>query len=134
MKTLKVIIVLIGFMFSFNNEIFAVECDYMKFMGKYKEMMMGERSRSGLLKDVAKIEELVSYSVCGDPIKTHYETMKKSLKAIVNLQKYENKLVKGIDIPPPNPCDQVDSTLPSLENEEVIQYSFAINCNMPVTY
>ena len=43
--------------------------------------------------------------------------MKKGLKAIVNLQKYENKLVKGIDIPPPNPCDQVDSTLPSLENE-----------------
>ena len=31
MKTLKVIIVLIGFMFSFNNEIFAVECNITKF-------------------------------------------------------------------------------------------------------
>ena len=116
MKTLKVIIVLIGFMFSFNNQIFAIDCDFAKYVVKLKEMMATERSRSGLLKDVAIIEEFVSYSVCGDPIKTHYETMKKGLKAIVNLQKYENKLVKGIDIPPPNPCDQVDSTLPSLEN------------------
>ena len=117
MKTLQVIIVFIGFLLSFNNQIFAIECDFAKYVVKLKEMVATERSSSGLLKDVAIIEEFVSYSVCGDPIKTHYETMKKSLNAIVNLQKYENKLVKGIDIPPPNPCDQVDSTLPSLENE-----------------
>ena len=52
MKTLKVIIVLIGFMFSFNNQIFAIECDITKFSGLLKEVAGTQ------FKDEAKLEEL----------------------------------------------------------------------------
>ena len=56
MKTLKVIIVLIGFMFSFNNQIFAIECDITKFSGLLKEVAGTQ------FKEEAKLEELASYS------------------------------------------------------------------------
>ncbi len=91
MKTLKVIIVLIGFMFSFNNQIFAIECydapgasrNMTKFTGIIREAAATQ------FKDEAKLEELASYSVCGGPIKTVYEKMKAGLKALVDLEKYE---------------------------------------------
>ena len=85
MKTLKVIIVLIGFMFSFNNQIFAIECDITKFSGLLKEVAATK------FKDEAKLEELASYSVCGAPVKTIYEKIKTSWKALVDLEKYEKK-------------------------------------------
>ena len=55
MKTLQVIIVIIGLLLSFNNQIFAIECDFAKYVVKLKEMVATERSSSGLLKDVAII-------------------------------------------------------------------------------
>ena len=85
MKTLKVIIVLIGFMFSFNNQIFAIECDITKFSGIIREVAKTQ------FKDEAKLEELASYSVCGTPIKTSYEAIKKGWKTLVDLEKYEKQ-------------------------------------------
>ena len=85
MKTLKITIVLIGFMFSFNNQIFAIECDITKFTGIIKEVAVTQ------FKDEAKLEELAGYSVCGAPVKTIYEKIKTSWKALVDLEKYEKK-------------------------------------------
>ena len=85
MKTLKVIIVLIGFMFSFNNQIFAIECDITKFSGLLKEVAATQ------FKDEAKLEELASYSVCPAPVKTTYEAIKKGWKTLVDLEKYEKQ-------------------------------------------
>ena len=85
MKTLKVIIVLIGFMFSFNNQIFAIECDITKFGGLLKEVAATQ------FKDEAKLEELASYSLCPAPVKTTYEAIKKGWKALVDLEKYEKQ-------------------------------------------
>ena len=93
MKTLKVIIVLIGFMFSFNNQIFAIECydapgasrNMTKFTGIIREAAATQ------FKDEAKLEELASYSVCGTPIKTSYEAIKKGWKTLVDLEKYEKQ-------------------------------------------
>ena len=85
MTTLKITIVLIGFLLSFNNQIFAVECDITKFSGLLKEVAARK------FKDEAKLEELASYSVCGAPVKTTYEAIKKGWKALVDLEKYEKK-------------------------------------------
>ena len=74
MKTLKVIIVLIGFMFSFNNQIFAIECDVSKFQKKVGELVAKQWT------DETKREEVARYSVCGDPIKSQYENIKKIAK------------------------------------------------------
>ena len=58
MKTLQVIIVLIGFMFSFNNQIFAIECDVTKFFQKVSELVQTQWADETLREEVAR------YSVC----------------------------------------------------------------------
>ena len=83
MKTLKVIIVLIGFMFSSNNQIFAIECDVSKFQKKVGELVAKQWA------DETKREEVARYSVCGDPIKSQYENIKKIAKKIFDLENYE---------------------------------------------
>ena len=72
-------------MFSFNNQIFAIECDITKFGGLLKEVAATQ------FKDEAKLEELAGYSVCGAPVKTIYEKIKTGWKALVDLEKYEKK-------------------------------------------
>ena len=56
MKTLKVFFILIVFLLSFNNQVFAIECDITKFSGLLKEVAGTQ------FKDEAKLEELASYS------------------------------------------------------------------------
>ena len=82
---LKVIISLFVFMFSFNNQIFAVECD----MTKFSEIL--QEVGATKFQNEATLEKLASYSVCGDPIKKIYEQLKNGWKAVVDLEKYEKK-------------------------------------------
>ena len=74
MKTLKVIIALIGFIFSFNSQVFSIECDVSKFSKAFYDLKATQWG------DVVKRVEFASYSVCGEPIKADYEIVKKQLK------------------------------------------------------
>ena len=60
MTTLKITIVLIGFLLSFNNQIFAIECDITKFSGIIKEVAATQ------FKDEAKLKKLAGFSACGN--------------------------------------------------------------------
>jgi hypothetical protein len=83
MKTLQVIIVLIGFMFSFNNQIFAIECDATKFFQNVKDLVATQWADEKLRKEVAR------YSVCEGPVKIQYKILKVVAKKLFDLENYE---------------------------------------------
>ena len=70
MYMLKVIISLYVLMFSFNNQIFAIECNLSKFQKTLGELIASQYS------DETKRKELARYSVCDDPIKNYYKKFK----------------------------------------------------------
>jgi len=83
MKKLKVIIVLIGFMFSFNNQIFAIECDLAKFFQNVNDLVATGWEDEKLREEVAR------YSVCEGPVKIQYKRLKVAAKKLFDLENYE---------------------------------------------
>ena len=93
MTTLKITIVLIGFLLSFNNQVFSseIDCDLQKMNKIVQEVAVTK------FKDKDKIKELAGFSACGnDQIKSFYDKVKTMWKDYVDLEKYENKSVSKV--------------------------------------